>query len=216
MIYKLNNAVLVPGPAGAIETLADLPQQVEGIALIGHPHPLFGGTNSNKVVYTLARTLAGRGYVALRPNFRGVGKSGGEHDDGEGETDDLLALLGWAQQRWGASLPVALGGFSFGAYVATRLANRLADAGTPPRFLALAGLAAGFAAGGSAKRYVAPPVPKGVSTLVIHGEVDDTVELINVLDWARPQNLPVIVIPGADHFFHGRLQLIRELVSRWV
>jgi alpha/beta superfamily hydrolase len=106
-----------------------------------------------------------------------------------------------------------LGGFSFGGFVQTRVANRLADGIAPPRQLVLVGMAAGTAADG-ARHYDTPPVPKGMPTLVIHGENDETVALANVLDWARPQDLPVTVIPGADHFFHARLHVIRDIIAR--
>lgn len=205
-------AVLLHGPAGAIEVLIDAPETVRGIAVVCHPHPLHGGANTNKVAHTVARGYRDLGYVALRPNFRGVGKSEGEHDHGNGETEDMLAVIAWAQSRWG-SLPLALGGFSFGAYIQTRIANRLAGDINPPRQLVLVGMAAGVAADG-ARIYDTPAVPTGMPTLIIHGEADDTVALGNVLDWARPQELPVMVIPGADHFFHGKLHLIRDLMLR--
>ena len=205
-----SETLLVPGPAGAIETIVELPAGTpRGIALIAHPHPLFGGANNNKVVYTLARAAVKLGYVALRPNFRGVGQSAGSHDEGRGESEDMLALLAWARQRWG-DLPFALAGFSFGAYVQTRVARALADAGRPPRHMALVGTAAGHIEG--ARSYDTGAVPP--DTLVIHGSRDETVPLANVLAWAEPIDLPVVVIPGADHFFHRRLHLIRDLVLR--
>ena len=205
-----SETLLVPGPAGAIETIVELPAGTpRGIALIAHPHPLFGGANNNKVVYTLARAAVKLGYVALRPNFRGVGQSAGSHDEGRGESEDMLALLAWARQRWG-DLPVALAGFSFGAYVQTRVARALADASRPPRHMALVGTAAGHIEG--ARSYDTGAVPP--ETLVIHGSRDETVPLANVLAWAEPIDLPVVVIPGADHFFHRRLHLIRDLVLR--
>ncbi|MDD2873305.1 MAG: CocE/NonD family hydrolase [Azoarcus sp.] len=203
---------LLRGAAGSIEVLIDAPQTVRGVALICHPHPLFGGANTNKVAHTLARSYRDLGYAAIRPNFRGVGKSEGEHDHGEGETEDMLSVISWAQSRWG-SLPLALGGFSFGGFVQTRIANRLANDINPPRQLVLVGMAAGVAAEG-ARSYDTPPVPETIPTLIIHGEVDDTVALSNVFEWARPQDLPIIVIPGAGHFFHGKLHLIRELIAR--
>jgi alpha/beta superfamily hydrolase len=205
------------GAAGQIEIQSDLPAVVQGIALVCHPHPLFGGANTNKVVTTLARTFRELGYAALRPNFRGVGKSEGRHDHGEGETEDMLAVLDWAQAQWGIGLPLVLAGFSFGAYVQARLAGLLTTAGTAPRHLVLVGMAAGMTegvGGGSSRHYETPSVPENIPTLIIHGETDDTVPLANVLDWARPLRLPVTVVPGAGHFFHGRLGLIRDLVRR--
>jgi len=202
----------VAGPAGAIEIAIDHPagfadegslEAARGIALVAHPHPLFGGTLDNKVVQTLAKTFADLGYVAIRPNFRGVGASEGKHDHGEGETDDLVAVIEWARGRYG-ELPVVLAGFSFGAYVQTRVAQRVA-----PERMVLVGMADGLVTGG--RKYAAEKVP--ADTIVIHGETDETVPLANVFNWARPQDLPVVVIPGADHFFHRRLQLLRDIVK---
>jgi alpha/beta superfamily hydrolase len=188
------------GDAGRIETAIDLPDAASparGIAVVAHPHPLYGGTLDNKVAQTLARAFVELGYVALRPNFRGVGASDGVHDDGNGETDDLVKVAGHARERFGA-LPLALAGFSFGAFVQTRVARRLA-----PQRLALVALAV--------RRAGTEPVPS--DTIMIHGERDETVPLADVLRWAEPQELPVTVIPGADHFFHRRLHIIRRIVK---
>ncbi len=201
--------ILIEGPAGAIELIVDDPGTPRGIALVCHPHPLFGGTNTNKVTQTLARAFASLGYVALRPNFRGVGQSAGEHDDGRGESEDMLAVIDDAKRRFG-DLPVALAGFSFGAYVQTRVAQALAEAGQPAQRLVLVGTAAGHVEG--ARRYAAKAV--AADTIVIHGAQDTTVPLANVLAWAEPLDLPVTVIAGADHFFHRRLHLIRDIVTR--
>jgi len=201
--------VLIDGPAGVIELIVDNPGAPRGIALICHPHPLFGGTNTNKVTQTLARTFAALGYVALRPNFRGVGQSAGTHDDGRGECEDMLVVIDEAKRRFG-DLPVALAGFSFGAYVQTRVAQALAEANHPAQRLVLVGTAAGHVEG--ARQYAAKAV--AADTIVIHGAADTTVPLANVLAWAEPLELPVIVIAGADHFFHRRLQLIRDIVTR--
>ncbi len=190
---------LIAGPAGCIECAVDLPDGAPvGIAVIAHPHPLHGGTFDNKVAQTLARAHAEHGYAAYRPNFRGVGASDGAHDGGRGEVDDLAAVLAHALQVHGA-VPVALAGFSFGAAMQLKLAARV-----PPRSLVLVGVAATYPD--------LPAAPAG--TIVIHGEQDETVPLAAVLDWARPQDLPVIVLPGADHFFHRRLGILRALVAR--
>ena len=191
---------LVAGPAGRIECAIDVPDQPQGVALIAHPHPLFGGTLDNKVVQTLARTFVDLGYAAVRANFRGVGATDGVHDEGRGELEDLAAVLAHAQAEFGNAPPV-LAGFSFGSFVQTHLAQRVA-----PERMVLVGVAV--------KRFDARPVP--ANTLVIHGEVDETVPLADVLDWARPQDLPVIVVPGADHFFHQKLSVLRSIVqSNW-
>lgn len=204
----------VTGPVGRIETLQDEPSALlngsrRGIALVAHPHPSGGGANTNKVAWTLAKTLARLGYVALRPNFRGVGETEGHHDEGEGETQDLLAVLADARARFG-DLPTVLAGFSFGAYCQTFVAQRLFEAERPAARLVLVGLAAGAVEG--ARHYAPRAVPP--ETLVIHGSEDVTVPLANVLAWATPQELPVVVVPGADHFFHRRLHLIRDIVVR--
>ena len=191
------------GAAGNLECALDLPQQAapRGIALVAHPHPLYGGTMDNKVAQTLARAFVALGYVAVRMNFRGVGKSEGVHDEGRGETDDMELLLQHMQQQYPA-LPVALSGFSFGTFVQSQLQQRLIKQGKAAERLVLVGSAAG--------KWAMPQVPS--NTILIHGEQDETIPLSDVLDWARPQDLPVIVIPGADHFFHRKLQHIKNFV----
>jgi alpha/beta superfamily hydrolase len=193
---------LISGPVGSIEVAIDAPAgEPRGLAVVCHPHPLFGGTIDNKVTQTLARALVALGFISVRPNFRGVGKTAGTHDEGRGEVDDMLTVVQLFQQRYQPK-ELVLAGFSFGSFVQTHVAQRLAAAGTPAQRLVLVGTAT--------SRWQVMPVPE--DSLVIHGELDDTVPLSSVLDWARPQNLPVIVIPGADHFFHGRLPIIKRLV----
>ncbi len=201
--------IAIDGPAGNIEIRVDSPEDPRGIALVCHPHPLFGGTNENKVVHTIASTLGRLGYAVFSPNFRGVGSSEGKHDEGCGETEDMLLVLDEARRAFG-ELPVVLAGFSFGAYVQSRVAEALANAGQPARRLILVGTAAGHVEG--ARNYATAAVAK--DTLVIHGSADTTVPLDNVLAWAEPLDLPVIVIPGADHFFHRKLHLIRDILLR--
>ncbi len=200
---------LIAGPAGQIEVIMERPDAPRGIALIAHPHPLGGGANTNKVAYTLARTFVGLGYAAFRPNFRGVGETEGVHDEGRGETDDLLAVLDEAKRRCG-DIPVVLAGFSFGAYCQTRVAKRLQEAGHPVQRLVLVGTAAGYVE--STRHYDTEAVPH--DTIVIHGSDDTLVPLANVFAWAQPLDLPVVVVPGADHFFHRRLHQIRDIISR--
>ncbi len=196
--------IAVPGAAGDIETVIDLPAgPPRGAAVVAHPHPLFGGTLDNKVVQTLARAFNELGYVSLRLNFRGVGNTSGEHDFGEGETEDVQRVAELARDRWGFVAPV-LSGFSFGAFVQTRVARRIQS-----ERLVLIGLPFGEVEG--ARRYAPEPVP--ADTILIHGERDETVPLARVFEWARPQELPVIVVPGADHFFHRRLHIIRAIVK---
>lgn len=202
--------LFLDGPDGRIEVFVEPHEAAHGIALIAHPHPLFGGTADNKVVTSLAKAFRELGCVTLRPSFRGVGGSEGEHDHGIAETDDLLAVHTYARQRFGHELPVFLAGFSFGAYVITRLAQRLTAHGDPARRLVLVGTAAGFIEG--LRTYETAAVP--ADTIVIHGAKDDTVPLANALAWAEPLDLPITVIPGADHFFHRRLHLIRDIIHR--
>lgn len=205
----LEEKIFVDGPVGRIEVIMENPGAPKGIALIAHPHPIGGGANTNKVAYTLAKTFVHLGYAAFRPNFRGVGATEGEHDEGVGETEDLLAVLRDAKCRCG-DLPVALAGFSFGAYCQTRVAKRLAESGHPAQRLVLVGTAAGFVEG--TRNYDTESVP--ADTILIHGSADETVPLANVFAWAQPQDLPVVVVPGADHFFHRRLHNIRDIVTR--
>ena len=209
---RASETVLVDGPIGSVQTLLDEPRTLRGLAIVAHPHPLLGGANNNKVVYTLAHCLRDFGYLALRPNFRGVGKSAGVHDGGAGETEDLLAVLDFARARWDAAhaLPVLLAGYSFGAFVQTRVAKRLAESGQPAEQLVLVAIAAGPVEGN--RHYQPEPVPRG--SVLIHGGRDTTVPLANVLAFSEPLDLPVAVIPGADHFFHGRLHILRELIER--
>ncbi|MEN9769325.1 MAG: hypothetical protein RLZZ180_955 [Pseudomonadota bacterium] len=195
---------LIEGPAGAIEVAIDAAQgQRRGVAVISHPHPLFGGSLDNKVVQTLARAFSQCGWDSVRYNFRGVGASQGVHDEGRGELLDLLALIEQLQPQG----PLALAGFSFGAFV-TSLALAPLLQRRPIDKLVLVGTAA--------SRFAVATIPQESHerTLVIHGEVDDTVPLSAVMDWARPQALPVMVLPGTGHFFHGQLPLLKSLVVR--
>lgn len=221
----------IDGVVGQIEMSIDLPDElknnpdflVRGLALVAHPHPLMGGTMDNKVAQTMARAFNQLGYVSVRPNFRGVGATAGVHDDGVGEMEDLLHVTDWmrspsswnqfeatAQQSWvqtSNTLPLVVSGFSFGSFVGTHLVQRLAELGRPAERLVMVGSAAG--------KWVLAPVP--TDTILIHGEADETIPLIDVLDWARPQELTVQVVPGADHFFHRRLHCIRNIiVGAWL
>ena len=197
----------IMGATGSLECALDLPDSAQfpaprGIALVAHPHPLYGGTMDNKVAQTLARAFVALGYATARMNFRGVGASAGVHDAGNGETDDMALLLAHMRNRF-PGLPAALAGFSFGTFVQAQLQKRLQEQGEPAERLVLVGAAAG--------KWAMPDIP--ADTILIHGEQDDTIPLSAVLDWARPQDIPVIVIPGADHFFHRKLQHIKNLVT---
>ena len=188
---------VVAGPAGDLDCALDEPVgALHGVAVICHPHPQHGGTLDNKVVATLARAFTQCGWRAVRFNFRGIGGSAGTWDEGRGEIDDALAVVA-ALREPGHVL--ALAGFSFGAYVASQAAAAL-----QPERLVLVGPATAS--------FTVAPVP--ADTLVIHGEADDVVPLAATLAWARPQALPVVVVPGAGHFFHGQLPLLKSLVVR--
>ena len=194
----------IPGPAGTLEVALNLPAEApHAIALVAHPNPVQGGTLDNKVAQTLAKTFVALGYASVRFNFRGVGKSEGQFSDGIGETDDALAALAFARTQFAdlAALPPVLAGFSFGSYVQARVATVV-----QPKRMVLVGPAVG--------RFAADTLP--TDTIVIHGEQDDVVPLADVLAWARPQQLPIVVFPGCGHFFHGRLpQLQQTITGMW-
>lgn len=192
------------GPVGPLQVAVDAATDApSAVTLVLHPLPTHGGTMDNKVVQTLARAVVALGQRAVRFNFRGVGESAGRFDGGAGEIDDALAVAAAVRQ---AGLPFHVAGFSFGAFVATHVAERLAAAGTPVDRLALVGLAAG--------RFPATRVP--AHTAVLHGEADEVVPLAAVFDWARPLAQPVTVLPGAGHYFHGQLPVLKTwLMQAW-
>lgn len=197
-------SLTMAGPAGLIELAIDQPDESSrGVVVIAHPHPLHGGTLTNKVVQTLARACVLAGLTAVRFNFRGVGASEGVYDEGRGELDDLLAVVA----VHAAEGPLCLAGFSFGAFVTSHAAARLHTSRDIQRLVLI---------GTAASRFDVAPVPAELHarTLVVHGEQDDTVPLSSVMDWARPQVLPVLVVPSGGHFFHGQLPMLRELVLR--
>ncbi len=188
------------GPGGALECALDAPASAtpQGVVVICHPHPQHGGTMDNKVVQTIARAFVQLGWRSVRFNFRGVGASEGAWDEGRGEVEDALAVI---RAHRDPALPFMLAGFSFGAYVAAEATTRLAPADRPARLVLV---------GPSTQRQRMAEVP--ADTVVIHGEADDVVPLSATLDWARPQNLPVIVFPGVGHFFHGQLGLLKSVL----
>jgi len=208
----------IAGAAGRIEVAASIPAGARAVAVIAHPHPLFGGTMDNKVVTTVARAFTEAGAATYRFNFRGVGATEGAHDEGRGETDDMLRVIEHARAAH-AGLPLWLAGFSFGGAVAVRAAAS-AD------FAQLVLVAPGFRRI-SAEGMGAPPDPEdpklgaagrhaASNTLVIHGDLDETVPLADSIAWATPREVPVAVVPGGEHFFHSKLHVLREIVSRWV
>ncbi|WP_051710812.1 alpha/beta hydrolase [Andreprevotia chitinilytica] len=192
------------GPVGRLECLkleSALPE-TRGIALVAHPNPLEGGSFTNKIVHTLAKTLSRLGYTCYCPNLRGVGNSEGEHSRGEFEPDDMAAVLAHARAENPGIEKLVLAGFSFGTYVQSRFRQRLSDTEVEGMILI----------GPSVSRHTFPTVP--ADTLVIHGEEDEVVSLAAVFDWARPQQLPIIVVPGVSHFFHGRLTQLANIVEQ--
>ena len=198
--------ITLQGQVGVIEAAVDEPHNLDvlsGVAVIAHPHPLFGGTMDNKVVQTLARAFVLCGWRAVRFNFRGVGGSAGVHDQGIGELQDLLSVI----QDQAPEGPLSLAGFSFGAFVTSHAIEQLRQQRALDKLVLV---------GTAASRFNVAPLASDLHqrTLVVHGEVDDTVPLADVMDWARPQKLPVTVIPGVEHFFHGQLNLLRSLVAR--
>lgn len=202
-MLKANSAIFIQGPVGQLETIY-LPAQTEvlkGVAVVCHPNPLQGGLNTNKVVQTVAKSLTKLGYACYCPNLRGVGQSDGTHDYGAGEVDDVLSVINYAKETHGTD-HVALAGFSFGAYVSTFVSQH-----TPIHKLLLVGAAVGI--------YDIPAPEVALSTLLIHGEKDDVVPFSNVTAWAAPQNLAIVVVPDTGHFFHGKLLLLGDIVTRY-
>ena len=204
---------LIAGDAGAIEVASHVRASgtSAAVAIVAHPHPLFGGTMDNKVVTSMARVFVDAGAATWRFNFRGVGNSEGTHDDGRGETEDLLTVIEHARAL-NPGLPLWLCGFSFGGAV-TLAANAQANLRLHASEMILVAPAIQRLAHWL-NELTDREVPE--STLIIHGENDDTVPLADSLNWARPRNIPVAVVPGADHFFHQRLHIIKQITSRWL
>ena len=200
------NQVLIAGEVGVLETIY-LPAlgEEKGVAVINHPNPLHGGTNTNKVIQTAAKALTQLGFHCYLPNLRGVGNSEGEHDYGVGETSDCLAVIDYAKQQHPNAQQLVVAGFSFGGYVALFAAQQ-----RQPDLLLLMGAAVNHY-----HRQAEPLAPDARKTLVIHGEIDDVIRLQQALDWAAPQDIPVVVIPQASHFFHGKLIPLRDTILRF-
>jgi alpha/beta superfamily hydrolase len=196
---------LISGLVGDIEIAIDTPNgDVVGLALVAHPHPLFGGTMDNKVAQTLARTFTELGYIAVRPNFRGVGQTAGQHDHGVAETLDFLRVIDWMRAEFSGLSQLVLAGFSFGSFVQSCVAKELGSRNVSIQRMVMVGTAAG--------KWAVEPVPS--DTIVIHGERDDVIPLDAVMRWAEPQKLPVTVIPGAGHFFHGDLHVLKNIIHQ--
>jgi len=210
--------VLLEGAAGKIEVASQVPGAARAVAVIAHPHPLFGGTMDNKVVTTLARAFVESGCAAYRFNFRGVAGSEGAHDEGRGETDDMVRVIEHARSQL-PGLPLMMAGFSCGGAVATRTSCRV-------DFSQLVLAAPGFRRISAHGMGEAPdpndpalgPVGRHTSanTLVVHGDLDETVPLADSIAWATVRDVPVVVVPGGEHFFHRKLHILREIVARWI
>jgi uncharacterized protein len=198
---------MLRGAVGEMELFVDFPEILSprGVVLLAHPQPLLGGHAEHKVPQFLAKACVQDGYIVIRPNFRGVGRSEGEHDFGEGETEDLLILVKNVRVQW-PQLPLILAGFSFGAFVQAKVAKALELLLAPANKTVLAGMPFGVVGSG---RSFTPPQAL-LNAMVIHGEYDERVSLAAVLDWARPHQQVIRVMPGADHFFSGKLHLLKQ------
>jgi alpha/beta superfamily hydrolase len=196
--------LFVKGPTGKLETIVLVPaSKPRGIAIIAHPHPLYQGNMDNKVVYILSKALLESGYLTVKFNFRGVGASEGSHAEGIGEIDDVLAVTQSIRHQYDIEsdhLPLLLAGFSFGGAIQAYVAQQL----NPEKLVLIAP---------SVARMKAPPVVDHAdSVFIVHGSLDDIVSLQSVLDWATPQTIPITVIPGAEHFFHGKLAILKQVI----
>ena len=209
---------LISGAAGKIEIVSQGAPAARAIAVLAHPHPLFGGTMDNKVVTTLARAFTESGCATYRFNFRGVGASEGVHDEGRGETEDMVRVIEHARAESGA-LPLMLAGFSFGGAVATRASCRVDFAQlvlVAPGFRRISAHGMGEAPDPNDPALGPPGRHSSANTLVVHGDLDETVPLSDSIAWATPRDVPVAVVPGGEHFFHRKLHVLREIVARWI
>ena len=209
---------LIEGAAGRIEVAATLPELPRGVAVIAHPHPLFGGTMDNKVVTTLAKAFMDAGIATFRFNFRGIGATEGEHDEGRGEADDMVSVIEHARAQV-SHVPLCLAGFSFGGAVATRASERVDFKQlvlVAPGFRRISGHGMGEAPDPGDPNLGSPGRHTAANTVVIHGDLDETVPLSDSIAWATPREVPVAVVPGGEHFFHRKLHVLREITARWI
>jgi alpha/beta superfamily hydrolase len=209
---------LLDGAAGKIEVASAVPDAPLAIAVVAHPHPLFGGTMDNKVITTLAKAFADSGAATFRFNFRGVGATEGVHDEGRGEAEDMLTVIEYARRTIG-ELPLQLAGFSFGGAVAVRASERVEFSQlvlVAPGFRRITGHGMGAAPDPADPSLGAPGRHTTRNTVVVHGDLDDTVPLSDSLAWAGAREIVVAVVPGGEHFFHRKLHVLREIVTRWI
>lgn len=203
--------LFIQGPVGKIEVFVDYPQgEVKGFAVVCHPHPLQGGTPHHKVPTLLAQILVEQGCVVYRPSFRGSGECEGIHDEGVGETEDVLEVIKYARSLY-KGLPFYVGGFSFGAHVMAKAYHALADE-IKPKQVILCGLPTATVDG--VRKYVTPEIKGDI--LFVHGEADPTTKLCDLIAWAKPQRHIITVLPGANHFFTGYLKQLRIAISRFL
>lgn len=199
--------LFIDGPAGRLEALLELPEDnpPAGIALICHPHPQQGGTLQNKVVHTLARSFYRSGCGALRFNFRGVGKSEGEYDEARGELQDALVCIDYLVERWPRQ-PLWISGFSFGAAIAIMAAVQR----QPQALVSIAPAVYRFAN----NLDVQPDCP----WLIVHGDEDEVVPIEETIEWvnAMEPGPELEVFPQTGHFFHGKLNELREAVMAFI
>lgn len=197
----------ITGPSGDLEAILEVSETHQGqtVGVLCHPHPLHGGTMTNKVVHTVARTFNECGAAAVRFNYRGVGKSAGVYDEGRGETDDALAVIDWAMDRW-PQADLWLAGFSFGGGVAFRAALRRVQV---KRLITIAPAVA--------REEGLTEVP-ACPWLLVQGDQDEVIATQRVLDWVQrlPRQPEVRIISGASHFFHGQLPELRAAVRAWI
>ena len=204
-------AEVIPGPAGALEARVEDPRSeprsaAVTVGVVCHPHPLHDGTMQNKVVHTAARAMQEAGAPTVRFNFRGVGASAGHYANGVGEVDDALAVIGWAREQFRCDV-LWLAGFSFGAAVALRAAG---SGARPSRLVTIAP---------PIGRILVDPVARpDCPWLIVQGDRDELVDVEAVRAWAaRYEPAPaLLVVPGAEHFFHGKLAELRQGVLRFV
>lgn len=201
LIPKNARQLFIPGPVGNLDCLELLPSgKISGIAIIYHPDPKGGGTNTNKIVQTIAKVLNQNGYICYCPNLRGVGMSEGEHDFGIGEVEDAQAVHDYIRQTY-SDMPLVLAGFSFGTAIASQLASRVEH-----KKLILVG---------PAVTRLNVVVPDSNKTIVIHGELDEVIALDEVLAWGRTHNQAIIWFPNTGHFFHGKLINLQNTLSQF-
>ncbi|AGF49388.1 putative alpha/beta superfamily hydrolase [Candidatus Kinetoplastibacterium galatii TCC219] len=201
------------GESGNIDCVIEWPlDDIIGLALVLHPHSLYGGSRDNKIITTVARECVNKGMVSIRPNFRGVGESDGIFGNAIGETEDMIALLSQIQISYPklSKLPIMLAGFSFGSAVAAQVYSSLLDNDNYCLYKSL------ILIGSAVHRFEFKKVSLPENSLVIHGEDDEVVPFNELLEWIRPKSLPIVMIPSCTHFFHGKLLILRRLVADYL